>query len=94
MATVAIVLLAIWAVPALFGTAEGEGALKAPLHWRILLGGLSACSVGLMLYGLVKDFNAEPQPLGELDEDDHGIPDQVLSGNPPPVDDASNKTPR
>ncbi|MEM1317377.1 MAG: TRAP transporter small permease [Pseudomonadota bacterium] len=91
IATVTVIGLAIWALPALFGTAEGEGALKAPLHWRILLGVLIAFSVGLMLYGLVKDFNTKPQPLGELEDDDHGIPDQVLTGNPPPVDEASGK---
>ncbi|EFL87899.1 TRAP transporter small permease subunit [Ahrensia sp. R2A130] len=88
--TLGVIALSVMALPALFSATDGDGMLKAPLHWRVFLSCLIVFSVGLMVYGLVKDFNDEPQTLDEFEED-HGIPDQVLSGNPPPVDSAAGR---
>ena len=80
--TALIVGLCIWALPSLFGAEES--GLKAPLIWRLFIGALLCSAIGLSIYGLVRDFNKTPVLLDEqaMDED-HGLPDQVLSGNPP-----------
>ena len=56
-------------------------------------------SIGIVLYGLIKDFNKTPAEHVELDEIEEeaallketNAPDEVLTGNPPPVDAASGK---
>ncbi|MDJ0612804.1 MAG: TRAP transporter small permease [Rhizobiaceae bacterium] len=82
LASTFVVSMCLWALPNLFSGAESE--LKTPLHWRLFIAALLVSAIGLTLFGLFRDFNRTPQPLDEPDmEDDHGIPDQVLSGNPP-----------
>ena len=100
IAAIVLVGLIIWALPVLFSEfTDVEGSLKMPLKWRIGVGIILLISIGLVLYGLIKDFNRTPQAHIEVDEIEEeaallketNAPDAVLTGNPPPVDHASGK---
>lgn len=89
-ATTVIVGLAFFAIPKIF--AMGEGGSSVPMHWRIGLAVTLGFAVFLVLYGLWRDFNRTPTPTGEIDEIEEeaafikgqvGIPDEILTGNPP-----------
>lgn len=89
LAVLMVVGLAIMVLPVLL--TFGEDAPRFPIYWRIgLLAGL-AFAVGLVLYGLVRDFNRTPRKVSETDDlaEELGQPvDEVLSGQPPkPRDD-------
>jgi len=92
--------LCLWALPVLFSEfTDIEGSLKMPLKWRIGVGLVLVISIGIVLYGLIKDFNKTPAEHVELDEVEEeaaalrevNAPDAVLTGTPPPVDAASGK---
>jgi len=89
--TLLVLFLAWMALPALLAGAE-EGS-KVPLGWRIGLGAALLASVVLAVYGLVRDFNYTPEPVTELHDpaEEMELPDEVLTGRPPPVDEASGK---
>ena len=97
VAAAILVGVCLWAIPALFS--GEEAGLKMPGHWRVFVGLLLAVAIALSLFGLVRDWNRTPEPLDEAAmEDDHGIaiqqaPDEVLTGNPPPVDEAAGRVP-
>lgn len=90
LATAAILYLTYLAVPVLLNFAEvgpinqeGSGP-KLEMKWRIGLGALLAWSVYLVLLGLWRDFNRDPIPYEEVDdEDEFDLPPEVISGNPP-----------
>lgn len=84
-----VVGLCVWALPSLFGGEESE--LKTPLHWRLFISALLLAAIGLALYGLFRDFNVTPDPFDEAAQvEDHNLPDNVLSGNPPLDDEVSD----
>ncbi|MGI9354522.1 MAG: hypothetical protein ACR2PF_05105, partial [Rhizobiaceae bacterium] len=100
IAAALLIGLCLWAIPVLFSEfTEVEGSLKMPLKWRIGVGLVLLISIGIVLYGLIKDFNKTPAEHVELDEIEEeaallketNAPDEVLTGNPPPVDAASGK---
>jgi len=100
IAATLLIGLMLWAIPVLFSEfTDVEGSLKMPLKWRIGVGLILLISIGLVLYGLIKDFNKTPAEHVELDEVEEeaaalrevNAPDAVLTGNPPKVDAASGK---
>ncbi len=91
VSTVIIVGLCIAAFPVLF--ADAESNLKVPLNWRIFIGVLLLAAIALTAIGLFRDFNKTPVPMVETHDpaEEFGVPEEVLSGEPPPVDAASGK---
>ncbi len=100
IAATTLIGLCLWALPVLFSEfTEVEGSLKMPLKWRIGVGLMLVFSIGIVLYGLIKDFNRMPSEHVEVDEIEEEVallkeanaPDAVLTGAPPQVDSASGK---
>ena len=103
VAAVALVGLCLWALPTLFG--DADSGLRVPTHWRATIAALLVVSIVLCVLGLVRDFNREPEPIVEetpADEVDVAmvtgrpgaavdLPDEVLTGRPPPVDVAAGR---
>ena len=65
---------------------------SVPLKWQIGIGIFLAGAVVLVIYGLIRDFNKTPTPISELDEIEEeveiikgqpGVPDEILTGDPP-----------
>ncbi len=68
-----------------------EGSV-VPLKWQIGIAIFLAGAVVLVIYGLIRDFNITPKPVSEIDEIEEeveiikrqtGVPDEILSGDPP-----------
>jgi len=91
MAAITLIGLCLWALPALFG--GEEAGLKMPTRWRIFIAFLLLVSIALAAYGLIRDFNRTPVPLEESHDpsDEFDLPDEVLSGNPPIVEDGQRQ---
>ena len=74
--------------------------LLVPLKWKIGIGVFLTVAVALVIIGLVRDFNRTPSLVQEIDEIEEeaafyrqqvGMPDEVLSGNPPKGGDTAAK---
>ena len=50
-------------------------------------GALLLAAIAFSVWGLIRDFNTTPEPVVETHDprDEHDLPDEVLSGHPPPV---------
>lgn len=94
VAATVIIGLCAWALSAIFS--GPEVGLKMPDRWRIGISILLLASMALAAYGLIKDFNRTPVLLEESHDpaDEFDLPDEVLSGRPPAVDEASGKISR
>ena len=91
VAAVIVIGLCLWALPVLM---PGEAAsTSVPTPWRIFIGLLLLAAIALSILGLVRDFNKTPEPIEESHDplDEFDLPDEVLSGKPPPVDIASGQ---
>lgn len=90
-ASVVIIVLAALAAYNLY-IIPPEGSV-VPLRWQIAIGVFLAVAVVLVIYGLIRDFNKTPKPVGVIDEIEEeaeimrrqagGVPDEILSGDPP-----------
>ncbi len=91
VAAIVVVGLCLWALPVLWPSAESEMAV--PMFWRVLIALLLLASIALSAFGIVRDFNVTPEPVVETHDplEEHDLPDEVLTGRPPPVDVAAGK---
>ncbi len=91
LAAILVVGLCLWALPVLWPSAESEMAV--PTFWRILIALLLLVSIALSVLGIVRDFKVTPAPHIETHDplEEHDLPDEVLTGRPPPVDVASGR---
>ena len=94
VSAIAIIGLLLWGLPALFS--GEEAGLRMPLHWRLAVAALMIFAMALVALGLIRDFNRTPQPFQMNDDpaEEFDLPDNVLTGTPPPVDEASGKVSR
>lgn len=84
LAAAIVVIACLYSLPMLF--ASEESGMRVPMHWRLFIGALMLAAIALSIYGLVRDFNHTPKPVGAHDADDEDLPAQVLSGDPPVAD--------
>jgi TRAP-type C4-dicarboxylate transport system permease small subunit len=65
---------------------------KVPLRWQIGIGIFLVIAVVLVIVGIFRDFNKTPTPSTDIDEIEEeaaihrqqmGMPDEILTGNPP-----------
>ena len=81
LSTVIIVGLAVYALPRVLNPAN-----SVPYAWKISIVAVLGLSSLIVIYGLWRDFNRTPAPFVESHDpaDELDLPDEVLSGRPPP----------
>ena len=82
LSTVVIVGLAARAIPRVM---DPENSV--PYWWQVGIVAFLVISSLIVVYGLWRDFNRTPEPFVDNHDpaDEIDLPDEVLSGNPPPA---------
>ncbi len=91
LSAISLIALMAMALPVLIDT--GETGPETPIGWRIGFGITMAAATAVLVRSLIRDFNVTPTPVVESHDptEEMDLPDEVLTGAPPPVDEASGK---